>query len=178
MFCSAYAVPAVVLWMVVGAALTMLPLQRAAISLAVVYAAFYGAVEATVRLRRKLSAPGSKWQVPSRWVINVSRARRIIVWGSVLGPGFFTRNAYAGFALLPLIVASMGSVPVGIAVGGAIGLTHGMSRAIALVRDARLAATADYLGTTLKAMTWRMIDGLVLLLIAGVGISAAIHVWH
>lgn len=178
MFCSAYAVPAVVLWMGVGAGLGALPLQRAAISLAVVYAAFYGAVEAMVRLRRKLSPPGSNWQVPSRWVINVSRPRRIVVWGSVLGPGFFTRNAYAGFALLPLIVAGMGRVPVGIALGAAIGLAHGTSRAIALVRDARLAATADYLQTTLKAMRWRMIDGLVLLLIAGIGISAAIEVWH
>jgi hypothetical protein len=164
--------------MVVGAGLTALPLQRAATSLAVAYGAFYGAIEATVRLRRKLSPPGSNWQVPSRWVINASRPRRIIVWGSLLGPGFFTRNAYAGFALLPLIVASMGSVPVGIALGGAIGLTHGTSRAIALVRDARLATTADYLQITVKGMRWRMIDGLVLLLIAGMGVSAAIHVWH
>jgi hypothetical protein len=162
----------------VGAALTALPLQRAAISLAVLYAAFYGVVEATVRLRRKLSPPGSKWQVPSGWVINVSRPRRIIVWGSVLGPGFFTRNAYAGFALLPMIIASVRGVAVGIALGGAIGLAHATGRASALVRDARLAATADYLETTLKKMRWRVIDGLVLLLIAGVGISAAIHVWH
>jgi hypothetical protein len=72
----------------------------------------------------------------------------------------------------------MGSVPVGIALGGAIGLTHGTSRAIPLVRDARLATTADYLQITVKGMRWRMIDGLVLLLIAGVGVSAAIHVWH
>lgn len=80
--------------------------------------------------------------------------------------------------MLPVIIASMTSVPVGIALGGAIGLAHGMGCAIALVRDARLAATADYLETTLKKMRWRMIDGLVLLLIAGVGITAAIHMWH
>lgn len=167
-----------VLWTAVGAALAALPFQRAAILIAVLYAAFYGVVEATVSLRRKLSPPGSTWQVPSDWVINASRPRRIIVWGSVLGPGFFTRNAYAGFALLPVIIASTTSVPVGIALGGAIGLAHGTGRAIALVRDARRAATADYLETTLKKMRWRMIDGLVLLLIAGVGITAAIHVWH
>jgi hypothetical protein len=164
--------------MAIGAGLAALPVQRAALSLAVVYGAFYGAVEATAKLRRRLSPPGSNWQVPSRWVIKVSRPRRVIVWGSILGPGFFTRNAYAGFALLLLILASVGSVPAGVALGAAIGLTHGTGRAIALVRDARHAATADYLQTTLKMMQWRMIDGLVLLLITGIGISAAIHLWH
>lgn len=164
--------------MAIAAGLAALPLQRAAVLLAVVYGAFYGALEAIATLRRRLSPPGSKWQVPSRWVIKASRIRRVIVWGSVLGPGFFTRNAYAGFALLPLIVASVGSVPAGIALGGAMGLAHGTGRAIALVRDARRAAAADYLQTTLKMMQWRMIDGLVLLLITGIGISVAIHLWH
>src|SRR5256885_2225457 len=82
--------------------------RRRAVVLAAGYAACYGVLEAAGRLT--LAAPGSRWQVPQTMVAGVPGWRRIAVWGSILGPGFLTRNPYAGFGLLPIVVAAAGGV--------------------------------------------------------------------
>ena len=99
------------------------------------YGGYYGATE--VSGRRGLPPPGRAWQVPQTMLIDAPVRRRVLVWGALLGPGFATRNPYAGFGLLPLAVASMPGTGAGLAAGAAVGLAHGTARAVALLRDVR-----------------------------------------
>ena len=93
----------------------------------------------------------------------------MVVWGFMLGPGFATRNPYAGFGLLPLAVAAAGNIRDGAAFAAAIGLAHAIGRSLALVRDSRQPGTAaGYLQVVLRGMRWRMADGYALFLIAGI----------
>jgi hypothetical protein len=170
---AAYVLPAAAAWAVLGLLLNLLPLGRAALLLIVGYGAFYGLAEATGR--SGIAPPGSRWQVPQTMVAGVSRPRRILTWGSILGPGFATRNPYAGFALLPLGVTAAGSIPAGIALAASVGVVHGTGRALALLRDARDAAAADYLRMVGKSMYWRTFDGFALLAISGAALAACVH---
>jgi hypothetical protein len=90
-----------------------------------------------------------------------------MVWGSLLGPGFATRNPYAGFWLLPLAVAAVGSVGYGVLLAAAIGTAHSTGRAFGLLRDAQHADVNSYLRSALRSMYWRTVDGFVLLAAAG-----------
>lgn len=162
---AAYALPAMLVWAVLGVVLGTLPLAPAALVVAALYAAGYGLSEATGRPGPR--APGTRWQVPQTMVTGVSRRRRLLIWGSILGPGFATRNPYAGFFLLPILVAAAGQAPVAAALAAAIGFAHGTGRALALLRDARPgAATADPMRLVLTSMHWRRLDGITLLVIA------------
>lgn len=163
---AAYVLPAAIMWMVLGLVVNLLPLSLAALILMAVYGTFYGLAEITGRPRP--AAPGTRWQVPSAWVRNTPKWRRTLVWGSVLGPGFATRNPYAGFALLPLAVAAVGEVWSGVMLAAAIGIAHSTGRALALLRDVRHAHTADYLQSVLKSVYWRMFDGFALLVVSGI----------
>jgi hypothetical protein len=136
-------------------------LRRPALFLIAIYCLYYGITEATGI--HGLRPPGSNWQVPQSFVVGTSRRRRIVVWGVILGPGFFTRNAYAGFGLLPLGVAVLDSVPAGVLAAAAIGFAHGTGRALALLRDARGTDPGDYLKSVLRSMYWRKFDGFALL---------------
>jgi hypothetical protein len=169
---TAYALPAVVLWAVLGICLGALPLTGPALVLAAIYAVCYGLTEVTGKL--SLRPPGRKWQVPQTMVLGVSGRRRILVWGSILGPGFLTRNPYAGFGLLPIAVATADGVRAAAILAAAIGLAHGSGRALALLRDARPAAAMDPMRLVLVSMYWRTFDGCVLLVIAGVAIAACV----
>ena len=166
---TAYAVPAVAAWTALGVILGALPLARPALVAAAGYAAGYGVIEVTDRLggRLRLPPPGTRWQVPQAMVIGVSRWRRMLVWGSILGPGFLTRNPYAGFGLLPIAVATAGGVRSAALLGAAIGLAHAAGRALALLRDARpRPAVPDPMALVLTSMRWRTLDGFALLVIA------------
>ena len=166
---TAYAVPAVAAWTALGVILGALPLARPALVAAAGYAAGYGLIEVTDRLggRLRLPPPGTRWQVPQAMVIGVSRWRRMLVWGSILGPGFLTRNPYAGFGLLPIAVATAGGVRSAALLGAAIGLAHAAGRALALLRDARpRPAAPDPMALVLTSMRWRTLDGFALLVIA------------
>jgi hypothetical protein len=169
---TAYALPAVVAWAALGSCLGALPLTGPALVLTAIYAACYGLTEVTGKL--SLRPPGRKWQVPQTMVMGVSDRRRILVWGSILGPGFLTRNPYAGFGLLPIAVATASGVRAAVILAAAIGLAHGSARALALLRDARPAAAADPMRLVLVSMYWRTFDGCVLLVIAGVAIAACV----
>jgi hypothetical protein len=161
---SVYALPAIVVWGVLGVLLGALPLARPALLITAAYAVCYGVNEVTGRHR--LRPPGASWQVPQTMVMDSPPWRRILVWGSILGPGFITRNPYAGFAVLPLIVASATGVRAAAALGAAIGLAHGAGRALALLRDAGPSAGRDPIRIMLASMRWRALDGVFLLAIA------------
>jgi hypothetical protein len=151
--------------MTLGLLVNLVPLSAVALVLMAGYGLFYGVLEAGGAARP--APPGSRWQVPSEWVRGVSRQRRSLVWGSLLGPGFATRNPYAGFWLLPLAVAAVGNIAYGVLLAALIGAAHSTARAFALLRDVRNAEVNSYLQSTLKSMQWRVVDGFVLLAAAG-----------
>ena len=171
---AAYAAPAAAAWALLGLLANVAPIRPAALALTVGYGIYYGLIETLGRTG--LPPPGRSWQVPARWVDNVPRWRRILIWGSLLGPGFATRNPYAGFGLLLLIVCSVGSVRLGVALAATLGLLHSLARAAALLRDVHQPPGTDYLDLLARSMRWRALDGLALLTIAGA--ATTIIVFH
>jgi hypothetical protein len=163
-------VPAVALWTLLGLLLNLAPVRLPALVLLAGYAMYYGLIETAARPWPP--APGRTWQVPGAWVNGAPPWRRILIWGSLLGPGFATRNPYAGFGMLLLAVASAGGLPAGIALAAAVGFVHATGRALGLLRDMRGVATADYLQAVLNSMRWRTIDGAALLAMAGLAFTA------
>jgi hypothetical protein len=165
--------PAITVWVTLGVLVNLVPLSAVALVLMAGYGVFYGVLEAGGLARP--APPGSRWQVPSEWVRGVSRRRRFLVWGSLLGPGFATRNPYAGFWLLPLAVAAMGNVGYGVVLAAAIGAAHSTGRALGLLRDVKDLDVNGYLQSTLRSMYWRMADGYALLATAGVAVIACVY---
>jgi hypothetical protein len=170
---AAYVLPAMIAWALLGLLVNAAPLSTAALILIAVYGVFYGLVEAAGRARP--SPPGSNWQVPSAWVRSAPRWRRTMVWGSLLGPGFATRNPYAGFGLLPLAVAAVGDLRYGVLLAAAIGIAHGAGRALALLHDVRVIDQASYLRSMLRSAYWRMFDGYALLAVAGAAMMECVY---
>jgi hypothetical protein len=180
---AAYAVPAAVAWSLIGLALAALPLAGFALVAAVLYGGYYGLTELSGR--PGLPPPGRRWQVPQTMMIDAPPRRRVLVWGAILGPGFLTRNPYAGFAMLLLAVAAMPGLTAGLALGAAIGVAHGGARAVALLRDVRelhqapaaaggvpaAGPVVTHLDLLLKTVYWRRIDGAALL---AFGVTAAV----
>lgn len=181
--------PAVAVWTVLGAGLlaltTVLSLAGMALAgfalvLAAIYGCCYGVAE--VAGLGRLAVPGRRWQVPQSMLIDASPWRRVLVWGAVLGPGFATRNPYAGFGLLPIAVAAMAaSQPAaGVVLAAVIGLTHGGARATALLRDiasGQQAAAPDASGQLellLRTVYWRRLDGVMLLAVAVMATAASV----
>jgi hypothetical protein len=151
--------------MALGLLLNLLPLSTVALVLMAGYGVFYGVLEAGGRARP--APPGSRWQVPAKWVRGVSRRRRFVVWGSLLGPGLATRNPYAGFWILPLAVATVDDLGYGVLLAAAIGAAHSTGRELGLLHGVKDVDVNSYLQSTLKSMYWRMADGFVLLAAAG-----------
>ncbi len=139
-------------------------------------------------------APGRRWQVPQDLLLGASGRRRVVVWGTILGPGFLTRNPYAGFGMLLLLAASIGSLPAAVVVAAAIGAAHAGGRAFALLRDSATEPTGEALPQTteqetaqhettqqdaftllLRMLRWRTLDGVALLATAGAAIVTAGH---
>jgi hypothetical protein len=170
---AAYCCPAALAWAALGLLLNILPLRHAAVVLIVIYCLLYGMSEAAGATRPR--PPGSRWQVPRHLVASASRPRRILVWGAILGPGFATRNPYAGFGLLVLVIAAIGDVGTGVLAAAAIGIVHGTGRALAMLRDTRRIGASEYLNAVLRAMRWRTFDGLALLAIGAVVVASWAH---
>lgn len=183
---AAYAVPAIAIWALLGLALSMVPFRWLALPLAVAYGGYYGSLE--LAGRRGLPVPGRSWQVPQPMLIGAPPRRRLLIWGVLLGPGFATRNPYAGFGLLPVAVAAMPGAAFAVVLGAGIGLAHGTARAAALVRDIRDLRSADVgvsgpaspgppdgqLDALLKTIYWRRLDGAVLLTAAALAAAASV----
>lgn len=166
---AAYALPAAVTWLLIGALLNAPPIAQGAAIALILYGLLYGIAE--VADVSGLWVPGLRWQVPPALVTKRSSGRILVVWGGLLGPGFATRNPYAGFAALLLGIATFGSVKIGAAVAIAVGVAHGTARALALLRDAREVDHLDYLQSVLRSLYWRRFDGLMLLLLAGLSLA-------
>jgi hypothetical protein len=161
-----------------------LPVAHAAVVVAAIYGCGYGVAEIW---GLRWPAPGRRWQVPQDLMIGAGGPRRLVVWGTILGPGFLTRNPYAGFGMLVLLAASIGSLPAAIVVAAAIGAAHACGRAFALLRDSAAARNqpAQYETTQhqttqheaftllLRSLRWRALDGMALLAIAGAAIVTA-----
>lgn len=156
----------------IGAILNAPPIARGAAIALVAYGLFYGIAE--VADVSGLWVPGIRWQVPPALVTKRSSRRVIVVWGGLLGPGFATRNPYAGFAALLLGIATFGNIKIGAAVAVAVGVAHGTARALALFRDARKIDHLDYLESVLRSLYCRRFDGLMLLLLAGLSLAALV----
>jgi hypothetical protein len=180
---AAYLVPAAAVWAVLGVGLLALtaavPLAGVALVLAAIYGCCYGVAE--VAGLGRLAVPGRRWQVPVSMMIDASPWRRVLVWGALLGPGFATRNPYAGFGLLPIAVAATVALRpgAGVALAVAIGLAHGGARAAALLRDiagGQPAVRPDATGQLellLRTVYWRRLDGAVLLAVAVAATAAS-----
>jgi len=184
-------------WAVVGAGLGALGqftpwVRGVALAAVAAYGACYGTAELSGR--SGLRPPGRAWQVPQTMLLGAPPRRRVLVWGALLGPGFATRNPYAGFGLLPLALATMPGAGAAAALGAAIGMVHGTARAAALLRDVRelsqepaglrLAVVSagpgagssevlpTHLDMLLKTIYWRRFDGVVLFAVAATGVAA------
>jgi hypothetical protein len=157
--------PAITVWITLGLLVNLLPLSAIALVFMAGYGVFYGVLESGGMARP--APPGSRWQVPSEWVRGVSRRRRFLVWGSLLGPGFATRNPYAGFWLLPLAVAAVGNIEYGVLLAAVIGAAHSTGRALGLLRDVQRVDVNSYLQSALMSMYWRKADGFALLAAGG-----------
>ncbi len=149
-----------------------MPIASGALVVAAIYGLGYGVVEASGRARPR--APGSDWQVPQRMLIGASSRRRVLIWGIALGPGFATRNPYAGFGMTVVLVGCAGRPEPALAVAAAAGVAHGSGRALALLRDAgprgARSRTAEPFQLLLTSMRWRMFDGFALLAVAGAAV--------
>lgn len=163
-------VPGAIAWALLGLVLGVLPVAGGAVVAAAVYGCGYGAAE--VFGFRWPPPPGRGWQVPQDLLIGSSRAGRLVVWGTILGPGFVTRNPYAGFGMLVLLAASIGSLPAAIVFAATIGVAHAAGRAIALLRDSASAQREPF-ALLLRSLRWRVLDGMALLAVAGAAIVTA-----
>jgi hypothetical protein len=166
---AAYVLPAAITWLLIGAILNAAPIAQGAAIALILYGLFYGFAE--VADVSGLWVPGMRWQVPGAFVTKRSSWRIRLIWGGLLGPGFATRNPYAGFTALLLGVATLGSVKIGAAVAVAVGVAHAGARALALLRDTKEIEHLDYLQSVLRSLYWRRFDGLMLLLLAGLSLA-------
>ena len=169
---AAYAVPATIIWVGLGLVLGALALAvpafaAAALAVASVYGLGYGVIQVSGRARPR--APGRNWQVPQRMLISAGTRRRVLIWGAILGPGFLTRNPYAGFGMAVILVGCAGRLLPALVVAIGAGVAHGSGRALALLRDARV-RVAEPFDLLLTSLRWRMLDGLALLMVAGVAL--------
>lgn len=173
---AAYLAPAALVWGAVGLVLCVLPLGMAATFLLLIYGLGYGAIETAGAAWPP--APGRRWQVPQDLVIGASRGRRMLIWGALLGPGFATRNPYAGFGALPLLVAAAargagGSLGAAVALAALTGAAHAAGRGAALLRDAGRRPD-DPFAVLLRSARWRVADGYALLAVAGAALVSAL----
>lgn len=170
--------PALAVWAVAGLVLgsvaaLAVPVRALACLAAAVYGIGYGLIE--VSGLAWPPAPGRRWQVPQGLVIATGDRRRLLIWGAVLGPGWLTRNPYAAFGLLPLLVLGAGDVIEAMVLAALIGVAHGAGRAAALLRDAR-APAPDPFALLLRSVRWRVTDGFALLVAAGAALVVGGHV--
>lgn len=180
---AAYVLPAVLAWSVlglaIGALLRVLPASWPTAAIALLLMAAYGTVYGLVELSgaARPAAPGRRWQVPQDLMIGAGSGRRVLVWGTILGPGFLTRNPFAGFAVLPVLVAACagrtgGGLLAAVAVAAAAGAAHAAGRAIALLR-ATARPPDEPFALLLRSLHWRTADGLALLALAAAALVSA-----
>jgi hypothetical protein len=157
----AYALPAALVWLVLGGIWGSVHVSIVSRSAAAAYAAVFGIAEV---MWLRLSPPSSGWGVPARWVEGRGMPSRTVIWGTLLGPGLVTKNPYAGIWLLPLLMWSATGAAAGALVGLGAGLAHGSMRAWGVRSNARDGRGAYAI--MLRQLYWRYVDGAVLLFAA------------
>lgn len=162
-----YIVPAIIVWGCLGLIFQLISgLLGIVVFITTFYALWFGLVEV---LKLPVQPPGIHWQVPSKWLENRSTFTRVVIWGSLLGPGLVTRNPYAGMWILLWLVALSQNLVLAILVGA----VHGATRAFGVLNNSRLLFKGtSFLGITAYESYWRIADGLFLLLIAGTLVSS------
>jgi hypothetical protein len=133
----------------------------------------YALVYAIAEVREfSLHPPGSQWQVPAQWLHNRSAMLQTLIWGACLGPGFFTKNPYAGFWILPFLIALTPNLPTALFIGTAIGTAHGCARALGVLYNVKQinkgCSTYSLMG---RGSRWRLVDGLLLWWMVGFAIA-------
>jgi hypothetical protein len=167
----AYILPAALLWGFVAMALApLLGIAHLTAILAWIYAAAFGLLEAIGIPFRPLGPP---WQVPAQWLKGRSSVIQTLIWGIVLGPGFVTRNPYAGMWLLLVLLPLQASFAALVVAGCAIGITHAATRVGGVIYNHRHPDTGALL-TVLAQTRWRIADGMLLVFVAG-GLAALLH---
>jgi len=155
--------PAAVVWSIL--AILVHPLtavSQVMLLVAWMYALIFGVLEALALPFRPVSLA---WQVPAAWLQGRSALAQTLIWGTGLGPGFVTRNPYAGMWLLPVLLTLNHNFLANIGLGVAIGIAHGGARAFGILLTRR---NLDACGSSiLTQWRWRVADGLVLLFGAG-----------
>ena len=170
LYIAAYVLPSAIVWGILG--IVLWPLNNIPLLMplvALVYALLFGLLET---LGLPFRALGLAWQVPSGWINGRSAIMRALTWGSLLGPGFVTRNPYAGMWLLPLLVVFNHSLPVAAIAGMAVGGVHGGARALGVLSNGRhmvMEMDTEFAEFRILGaqMRWQYVDGLILLLAAG-----------
>jgi hypothetical protein len=157
-------------WAAVGAGLGSLGRSRGAVAVAVVYALVYGLAET---LRVPVRVPSLRWQVPATWVRDRTSRLKVVIWGALLGPGLLTRNPYAGMWLVPLALALVGDARAGALWGLAAGAAHGIARAFGLRSNIRAGRGRANLSLVIDQLRWKLVDGVALLVAAGVLAASA-----
>lgn len=165
LYTISYALPASLIWGLVGAAIQ--PLSGASLIVALAtfcYALGFGICEV---LKIPFRPPSSFWQVPHGWLRGRSTIAQTLIWGVCLGPGLITRNPYAGIWILPLLLALIPNHIAAISIGVAIGMAHGCSRALSILRLRKTVGVDCTPTLVLQLWRWQTIDGIILLFIAG-----------
>ena len=159
----AYIVPAVVIWGVLAILVHPLThLTQIMLLVAWMYALVLGLLEALAIPFRPLSL---NWQVPAQWLQGRSAFVQTLIWGAALGPGFVTRNPYAGIWLLPVLLTLNQHFFTNLGIGIVIGTAHGCTMAIGVLLTRQ---NLDTCGSgILMQWRWRVADGLILLFGAG-----------
>lgn len=174
-FLAAFVLPAVATWVALGMLLSLADLPEwFALIAACAYSAYYGIGEV---LSGRPRGPGTAFQVPDTMLRGRPAWRRVLIWGVYLGPGLVTRNPFAGYGLLPLLVVAGGINYRGAVAGGLVGLAHGAARASGIRRNiVSLRWNENPLQRVLAELQWRRADGFLLLAVAGLTAAEAVRV--
>jgi hypothetical protein len=156
----AYALPGALIWSLIGAVVASLHVPLLVRIVAVAYAAAFGIAEVAWL---PLQPPTVAWAVPATWLRRRGLTGRTVIWGALLGPGLATINPYGGMWMLPLLIALAPSSAAGAALGAAVGLIHGTTRAWGVIGNVRSERGA--IAIMARRLYWRFADGAALLLV-------------
>jgi hypothetical protein len=163
---GAFLVPATAVWAALGAAASSIGAPRTFLWLTFAYAVCYALAEG---LSTRVRSPSSSWQVPFKWLKDRSQAKRIAIWGAMLGPGLLTRNPFAGMWVIPLLLGATGSALSGALAGATCGGLHGAARLAGIIRVQREAQGpgCESALVVLRTLRWRAVDAIALACLSG-----------
>lgn len=162
-----FALAGALTWPILATGVAVLPSADSwLLWLIVGYACFYAVVEV---LNLPVGHPSLNWQVPAPWVRGTI-TKRLLVWSMILGPGFATRNPYAGFWLIFGVVALTRPGLELLALASLTGAAHGGMRAIGTMRNR--CAQSPY-AMIVARLRWRHVDGFALAIMSGLAVGYA-----